>query len=106
MNTGIQSIHLTDEQKAGLSAGITRAQFNRGMTPSEEGLRLLRLVTHMQAGGSSLVMNWGEDNSLWEVDWITSGKRYRGCKQSLVTALEDAKRAGDADCPGYQVDPS
>lgn len=50
-------------------------------------------IDFLKQRGSSLILNWGEDNDCWEVDWITSGKRYRGVSKLLTTALSDAYSA-------------
>jgi len=33
-------------------------------------------LVHMAKHGQSVMLNWGEDNDLWECSWITGGKRY------------------------------
>lgn len=33
------------------------------------------LLAFMQLRGSSVLLNWGEDNDAWECSWISSGKR-------------------------------
>lgn len=53
-------------------------------------------IARMQATGSSLVMNWGEENDSygghWEVNWISDGERYLGLHQDLLQALSEAER--------------
>jgi hypothetical protein len=44
------------------------------------------LIEHMINHGSSMTISWGEDTGCYEVDWITSGKRFRGVDRNLLTA--------------------
>jgi hypothetical protein len=46
-----------------------------------------RLIEWMKARGSSLTLNWGEDNNLWEVSWISSGNRLCGFHTDLKLAV-------------------
>lgn len=32
----------------------------------------------MRAHGQSVLLNWGEDDNLWECSWITGGDRHTG----------------------------
>jgi hypothetical protein len=57
--------------------------------PSGLEARLEYLINH----GSSLTLNWGEDTGSFEVDWITSGRRFRGVCRDLGCALEMAESA-------------
>lgn len=34
------------------------------------------LLNFMRAHGSSVLLNWGEDDNLWECSWITGGERF------------------------------
>lgn len=68
---------------------------------------LIRVIVWMQAKGSSLLLNWAEDDGLWECSWITSGNRHVGHSTGLDGAirlsLESAGAYDDAirDCgPG------
>jgi hypothetical protein len=48
------------------------------------------IVAFMQAHGSSVILNWGEDNELWECSWITDGVRYTGfSNQDALSAARD-----------------
>ena len=35
-------------------------------------------IAYMQAHGQSVLLNWGEDDNLWECSWITGGERFTG----------------------------
>lgn len=51
----------------------------------------------MSEYGSSIDLNYGEDNNLWECSWITSGKRYTAFSKWPATAVAEAlRRAGVA----------
>lgn len=41
----------------------------------------------LQELGSSVTLNWGEDNGLWECSWITSGKRWTSCARRMEGAI-------------------
>ena len=60
---------------------------SKGLTVASE---LPRLLNYMRERGSSLILNWGEDNNLWECSWITGGKRYCGYSTYPIVALEQA----------------
>jgi hypothetical protein len=45
-------------------------------------------LEEMKAKGSSIVLNWAEDDNLWECSWISSGKRYTGFHQDLRMAID------------------
>lgn len=60
---------------------------------SETAIELVELIEHMINHGSSLNMNWGEDTGGYEVDWITSGKRFHGYDRNLTKAMEQAIRS-------------
>ena len=47
-------------------------------------------IAAMQFNGSSIVLNWGDDNNLWEVSWITGGERFCGFSTDLLTAIKEA----------------
>jgi hypothetical protein len=46
--------------------------------------RLEHFINH----GSSLLLNWGEHMGCWEVEWITSGQRFRAVSRNLHIALQ------------------
>jgi hypothetical protein len=53
-------------------------------------------IREMQSHGSSLEMNWAEDG-VWEVAFISGGKRYCGFSANLLRALNIAcQKAQDA----------
>lgn len=43
----------------------------------------------MSDRGTSVLLNWGEDNNLWECSWITGGKRYTGFSRFPQVAVWD-----------------
>lgn len=45
------------------------------------------VVERMREIASSVLLNWAEDNNLWEVSWITGGKRYSSWDKSLFRAI-------------------
>jgi len=58
-------------------------------------LQLAERIEEMRKHGSSLIMNWGEDPTpIWEVDWITGGKRFCAFHTDLDIALRDAHLKG------------
>jgi hypothetical protein len=62
-------------------------------TPLEvrvEAMDFDELVQDMTAAGESLILNWGEDSSMWECDFIASGTRYSACATTPVEALRGA----------------
>jgi len=44
----------------------------------------------MKVHGSSVCLNYGEDNDLWECSWITSGKRYTGFSKEVRGAIVES----------------
>jgi hypothetical protein len=48
---------------------------------------IMPLIQYMQSHGSSLDLNWGEDNNAWEVSWINGGRRFVGRSHFLASAL-------------------
>jgi hypothetical protein len=44
----------------------------------------------MKQRGSSVSLNWGEDNNLWEASWITGGERFTGESTDPLNALAGA----------------
>ena len=59
---------------------------------------LLVVLTWMQAHGSSLILNYGEDTEHWECSWITSGTRYLGVRRTLPDAITECLKC--ARIPG------
>lgn len=53
----------------------------------------LARIEYMRTHGSSLIMNWGEDTGVWEVAWITSGRRFCGFSKDLRAAVDQAHTA-------------
>lgn len=53
-------------------------------------LNIEQALAFMRQHGSSVVLNWGEDNDLWECSWITSGKRYTGFSRDPLEAITQA----------------
>lgn len=47
----------------------------------------IEIAAWMRENGSSVVINWGEDDDAWEVSWITGGKRYSAFHSKLEVAL-------------------
>lgn len=45
------------------------------------------ILTWMQRYGSSISLNFGEDTGLWEVSWITGGKRITETNRIFFDAL-------------------
>lgn len=48
----------------------------------------------MRRSGSSVLLNWGEDNDAWECSWISDGIRYSGFSATMGDAVHQALRAG------------
>lgn len=48
--------------------------------------RLLWMADH----GSSVTLNWGEDNALWECSWIVGGKRFSAFSHDANEAIRRA----------------
>ena len=46
-----------------------------------------RALTWMKDGGTSVLLNWSENDNLWECSWITGGKRYTGATENMTTAI-------------------
>ena len=59
-------------------------------------------VEFMINHGSSLQLNWGEDNGCWEVSWITGGERFCGVSRDLREAMVVAIKAA-RDRYGHEV---
>lgn len=57
--------------------------------------QIVRRIAWMQEHGSSVLLNWGEDDGLWECSWITGGVRHVGYSQFLELAIDAAmEKAG------------
>jgi hypothetical protein len=41
-------------------------------------LDLSEAIEYMRQHGQSVLLNWGEDDHLWECSWITGGERHTG----------------------------
>lgn len=41
----------------------------------------------MKDHGQSVLLNWAEDDNLWECSWITGGDRYSGYSLSIAEAV-------------------
>ena len=46
-----------------------------------------RALCWMRELGSSVLLNWGEDDNLWECSWITGGKRYTSTSSYMTGAI-------------------
>jgi hypothetical protein len=67
------------------------------MTPEDQtSIRVNKLLHAMKAAGSSVLLNWGEDNGLWECSWITSGRRHVGISEFMDMAVQRAWDKGIA----------
>lgn len=44
----------------------------------------------MTTRGSSVTLDWGEDNNQWECSWITGGNRFTGIRGDIANAIRDA----------------
>lgn len=64
--------------------------FINKMTKAVKREQLYEVLTSMADHGSSVILNWGEDNNLWECSWIVRGKRYTGFSKSPLVAVEEA----------------
>ena len=50
---------------------------------------IVEQLCFMQAHGSSVTLNYGEDTDYWECSWITSGKRFSGYPHRMGSAVVD-----------------
>lgn len=48
------------------------------------------MLEWMQVHGSSVILNWAEDDNLWECSWITSGKRFTSWQDKPNKAILEA----------------
>ncbi len=46
-----------------------------------------RALEWMRQTGSSVLLNWGEHDDVWECSWITGGKRYTGESENMTAAI-------------------
>jgi hypothetical protein len=53
------------------------------------------LLKEMTDHGSSLILNWGEDNGCWEVSWITGGERFTYVSNDIRHALAEVVAKAD-----------
>jgi hypothetical protein len=62
---------------------------------SEKSIKenLADTLATMTERGTSVTLNWGEDNNLWEICWITNGKRYVGFGRSPELGVIDCIRS-------------
>jgi hypothetical protein len=54
---------------------------------------LADVLETMAERGTSVTLNWGEDNNLWEVCWITNGKRHVGFGKTPESGVMDCIRS-------------
>ena len=52
-----------------------------------QGVAIGHILSEMAKGGSSVLLNWGEDDNLWECSWITSGVRFTAFEADAETAV-------------------
>lgn len=46
------------------------------------------MLDFMKSKGTSVLLNWGEDNELWECSWITGGKRFTSVSKDVEQAIK------------------
>lgn len=49
---------------------------------------LEEMLNFMKSKGSSVLLNWGEDNDLWECSWITGAKRFTFVSKDMELAVK------------------
>lgn len=49
-------------------------------------------LEYMKRGGSSVLLNWAEDNDLWECSWIVGGVRYTGYGNHMTVAIYECRQ--------------
>jgi len=58
-------------------------------------------LEYMKEHGSSVTLNWGEGDDLWECSWITAGNRFSGysggMRMSVVRCLENVLKGIEAE---------
>jgi len=47
------------------------------------------MLEWMAIHGSSVLLNWGEDDNQWECSWITSGTRFTAIRSEIPGAVKD-----------------
>lgn len=50
------------------------------------------LLMEMTRLGSSVLLNWGEDDKLWECSWITGGVRYTAFDMIVENAVRQCAK--------------
>jgi len=50
-------------------------------------------LIQMSKEGQSVMLNWGENNNLWECSWITGGKRYTALDKYPTVAVVKCRLA-------------
>ena len=70
---------------------------SHGAPLSRSDFSFLKKIAWMQRHGSSLLLNWGEDDGLWECSWITGGQRYVGHSKLIDRAMEKAIEAAGVE---------
>lgn len=58
---------------------------------------ILAMLQRLTRYGSALEINWGEDDKMWSVAWITGGVRYTANAPRLDTALSQVWVAAAVD---------
>lgn len=60
------------------------------------------IIGFLQRHGSSVLLNWGEDDNLWECSVISSGDRYSGfSNRDALTAARDCLKKLTDQAPSY-----
>lgn len=54
--------------------------------------KIAEIILQLKQHGSSLVLNWGEDDDCWEVAFISGGVRYVSVHLKLLAALEEVQK--------------
>lgn len=87
-----------------ISQHFTIDQIITGLNRAEEKA-IPRALTWMQELGSSVLLNWGEDDNLWECSWITLGKRFTGNSENMTAAIVACLlKRKNRDTPYYVTD--
>jgi hypothetical protein len=55
----------------------------------------------MREHGTSVLLNWGEDDNLWEASWITDGERHTAFSSHLVLAVHQVLQYGTGTRVNY-----
>jgi hypothetical protein len=64
---------------------------------------LEQILLFMQAHGSSIELNYGEDNGCWECSWITGGDRFTGVSTQALIAAQQAMNKVRAAYPHSEI---